>query len=404
VPIRILHVATRHRLGGAERNLLHTVSRELDRGFDVHVAVGTDQLRDNFPAPVYLHPIPELVREVSPVADHHAVRSLRALMRAHTFDVVHTHQSKAGALGRRAAIGVVPHVVHTVHMASFGPGYGRARSAIFVRVERHLAAATDQFIFVGCDLRRRYITAGVASPRRSVVIRSPINELQPLIELRGRGHQSREGARVAIGVLAERRVILMVGALDQRKRHALVIEQLAPLLRQGQSQLVIAGDGPERRSLVQLCTRLGIARYVLFLGPVDNVIPLFAAAEVFVHASKLEGVAQAMVQALAAGVPVIATEVDGVGEVAPDGSHVSVLPSDGRGLLAMVTQRLSEPNPEPVPKHRLEPWLPACVDARLGVFHAGLEAQARPRPLRRAPVPQRSVSVPAPVAHEEVLR
>jgi glycosyltransferase involved in cell wall biosynthesis len=404
VTIRILHVATRHRLGGAERNLLYSASRELDRGFDVHVAVGTEQLRENFPARVHLHRIPELVREVSPVADYHAVSNLRGIMRAHKFDVVHTHQSKAGALGRAAASGVVPHVVHTVHMASFGPAYGRARSALFLRVERHLAAATHQFIFVGSDLRRRYITAGVATPGRSVVIRSPITELQSLLELRALRHQSREAARVAIGVPAERRVILMVGALDPRKRHALVIEHLAPLLRQRQSQLVIAGDGPERGSLMQLCTCLGIERHVLFLGPVDNVIPLFAAAEVFVHASTLEGVAQAIVQALAAGVPVVATEVDGVREAAPDGPHVFVVPPDGRGLLGTVMGRLIEPGCQPSPRRLLEQWFPSSVDARLSAFHGWLEVQARPRRVRPTPVPQRSVSVPAPIAHEDALR
>src|SRR5437763_16414839 len=125
--LRILHVATRHRVGGAERNLLYTVSRELERGFEVHVAVGTSDLRTDFPPGVRLYPLPDLVRAVSPAADRRALNRIKSLIRTERFDVVHTHQSKAGALGRAAARGLVPVVLHTVHMSSFGPAYGRAQ-------------------------------------------------------------------------------------------------------------------------------------------------------------------------------------------------------------------------------------------------------------------------------------
>src|ERR1700759_3592938 len=129
--VRILHIATRHRVGGAERNLLYTVSRQAARGFEVHVAVGTEDLEADFRPPIRFHPVGALVREVSPTCDRRATRDLRMLMRTQRFDVVHTHQSKAGAVGRVAALGIAPIVLHTAHMASFGPAYGRARSAVF---------------------------------------------------------------------------------------------------------------------------------------------------------------------------------------------------------------------------------------------------------------------------------
>jgi glycosyltransferase involved in cell wall biosynthesis len=375
VSLRVLHVATRHRLGGAERNLLYTISRELDRSFDVHVAVGTEGLQNDFPPQVHLHLLPDLVREVSPVADRRAVRSLRAVISNHRFDVVHTHQSKAGALGRIAAGRLVPLVVHTVHMASFGPAYGRARSELFFRVERRLAPLTDRFVFVGTDLRRRYLAAGVAPPDRSIVIRSPITNLTSLIELRNLRGQLRDRARFAIGVPAERQVILMMGALDRRKRQALAIKSLAPLLAAGTTHLVIAGDGPERGHLEQVCSRLRVERSVLFAGFVRDVRPFYAAADVLVQASMLEGVAQTIVQAIAAGVPVVATEVDGMREVASEMSHVSVLPLDGRGLLETVRASLAASCVVPAPQELVEQWLPASVDTHLVAFHDWLEAQ-----------------------------
>ena len=131
--LRILHITTRHRRGGAERNLRYTTELEVARGYDVHVAVGTDDFVDDFPPEVRRHPVDALVRDLSPVADMRATAELRELIRAHGYDVVHTHQSKAGVLGRLAAGTCSATVVHTAHMASFGPGYHRWHQGRSVR-------------------------------------------------------------------------------------------------------------------------------------------------------------------------------------------------------------------------------------------------------------------------------
>ncbi len=373
--LRILHVATRHRVGGAERNLLHTVSRELDRGFDVHVAVGTEDLEDDFPSETRVHPLPQLVREVSPRADRRAFSDLQKLIRAFRFDVVQTHQSKAGAVGRAAARQAVPVVVHTVHMASFGPAYGRGQSAMFLALERWLARFTDRFVFVGAELRRRYEAAGVVAGGRSVVVHSPIMNLEALVELRGCKSDRRERARRAIKIPAGRRVVVMIGALDRRKRHALAIEALSPLLAGGETQLVIAGQGPELEALEDLSSRLGVADAVRFVGYVEDVRTLFAAADVFVQASTLEGVPQTVVQALAAGVPAIATAVDGLREIAAPAPRLSILPSDGRGLAALVSARLATGPIEPARAELLARWLPGTVDAQLDHLHRWMEVR-----------------------------
>lgn len=373
--LRILHVATRHRLGGAERNLLHTVARELERGYEVHVAVGTDGLRRDFPPRSRLHPLPDLIRDVSAAADRRALDSLRALIGANRFDVVHTHQSKAGVLGRIAARGIVPVLIHTVHMASFGPAYGRFRSAAFFGLERWMTSFTDMFVFVGADLQQRYLAAGVGAPSRCAVIHSPVTELESLLTLRGMRGDERERARIQIGVPEGRQAVLMVAALDARKRHDVAIRALAPMLAQDKAHLVIAGHGPERERLERLCERLGVARAVHFAGFIRDVRPLYAAADLLVHTSALEGVPQAVVQAIAAGLPVVATEVDGLREVAPDPRHMSVLPPDGRGLLELVRARLEVHPARPAPAETLRPWLPETVNRDLGRLHDWMESR-----------------------------
>lgn len=388
--VRILHVATRHRVGGAERNLLHTVSRELGRGFEVHVAAGTEDLEWDFPSRTVIHPLEELVREVSPTRDRRTLRKLEVLVRAYRFDVVQTHQSKAGIVGRQAARHLASTVVHTVHMASFGPAYDPLQSAIFLRLERRLARFTDRFVFVGTELQSRYQAARVAPPERSMVVRSPIANLGSLIGLRNSSDDQRERSRAAIGVPAECQVVLMVGALDRRKRHAIAINALAPLLLEGKIRVLIAGEGPERGAIEVLCRDLGVADSVKLLGFVADVIPLYAAADLFLQTSTVEGVPQAVVQAIAAGRPVVATDVDGVREVAPGLPHLAILPRDARGLLGAARAALAASQCAPAPVELVTRWLPDAVDADLSRLHDWMEDRAGRRRVRadgRAPVP-----------------
>jgi glycosyltransferase involved in cell wall biosynthesis len=257
-----LHVTTRHRRGGAERNLRYTTESELARQYDVHVAVGTEGFVDDFPPEVHRHPVEALVRDLSPVADARATAELRALIRAYGYDVVHTHQSKAGVLGRLAARTCSVTVVHTGHMASFGPGYGRGQSAAFLAAERACARATALFVFVGRDLLRRYVRAGAADPSRSHVIHSPIPSLSRIAGLRRQRNQPRSGNRAGGPPL-----ILAVGALDRRKRHALLLSELAHVLARGDARLAIAGEGPEMDTLRALRAQLGLDQAVQLLAP-----------------------------------------------------------------------------------------------------------------------------------------
>ena len=381
--VRILHVATRHRVGGAERNLRHTVSAEASRGFRVHVAVGVEGLVNDFPCGVHVHHVPDLVRELSPTRDARAFRRLGSIIHEHDFDVVHTHQSKAGVLGRVAAYrNGKPLIVHTVHMPSFGPGYSRPQDLAFRSAERMLAMRTDCSIFVGTDLMRRYLDARAAHADRAWVIRSPIFNLDGLIALRERSEAERERDRNAMGLPATMPMILAVGALDGRKRHQMLVRLLAPLLKAGEATLVIAGQGPEWGDLEALRAELGLRDALVLRGFVPDVVPLYGAADVFVQTSTTEGVPQTIVQAVAAAVPIVVTDVDGVREVAVGQPHATLVPLDGSGMVAAVRAKLHASRPAPASAAALEEWRPARVSDRLRTFHEWLGDRVRSR--RRA--------------------
>ncbi len=371
--MRVLHIETRHRRGGAERNVAHTIAWELAQGFEVHLAVGRDSIDEELPPGAVTHVLPDLVRAVSLLQDVRAYRSIRRLVRLHRFDVVHTHQSKAGVLGRLAARGQAPVILHTIHMASFGPAYNPIASIGFRWAERLCAASTTRMISVGRELGAMYLAAGIGRRDQYALIRSPI-ELAGFDQVRAASHSDREAARLSFGLERAIPVALVLASLEPRKRVDLILRALAPRTSSGALQLLIAGDGPERSSLVALARSLGVAERVRFAGYVEDVPKAFTAADVLVHAATVEGVPQVVVQALAAGVPVVATDMIGLREV--DGAPIEIVEASGANLADAVERALAGHRP-PVPANDLAPWAPAAVGDAFAKLYSTIPVNAQ---------------------------
>lgn len=377
--MRILHVETHHRWGGTERNLLHTAEWQQLRGHEVHLALmGADGS--------CLHPVPagELrvhkVPGAATLRDHRghvlAMRELGRLVRRWQFDVVHTHKSTSGILGRLAARGHARAIVHTVHMASFGPGYPRTASGAFRAAERYCARFTDFIITVGHDLRDRYLGAGIGEASQYRVIRSPI-DLEPFIAARSMPESERAQLRSSLGLSPDASTLLAAGLLERRKRHELMLKRLRPLLARGAAQLIIAGEGPEKGALRSLSRELGVAGSVRLLGYRRDLPALFAISDTLVHTSRVEGVPQVVIQALAAGVPVVASEVEGLREV--PAAPLTIVARDARDLAAAVESSLDRQASEPSDASELAEWSVECVETELERFHAALEARVAAR-------------------------
>lgn len=358
--MKVLHIATRHKYGGAERNLLHTIERERARGWDVSIAVGGDSDVSSIPAEVATHQLQQLERDLAPRHELGAVRELRRLIGRGAYDVVHTHQSKAGIVGRIAAVGVARQIVHTIHMPSFGPSYATAASVAFRAAERGVARRTDFFVAVGEELRRIYLAAGIGRDDRFSVIPSPL-DIQAFADVRDNSASTADGPPLVVAA----------GTLEPRKRYELILRELAPLLRGDAARLVVAGRGPSERHLRALAEELGVTRNVEFLGFVQDLPSLMADARLLVHASAVEGVPQVVIQALAAGLPVVATEAEGLREVSA--APIAIGRRDGADLARAVCECLAARSVEAVSLEALTPWTVEEVNRRLARFHASLE-------------------------------
>lgn len=365
-PSRVLQMCTRYLRGGSEQRVRDVCDAFSDS--DHTVVVG----RDSDPELLHRHldvveviVEPSLCREPNPVQDARAVARVCRLMRERSFDVVITHQSKAGVIGRISAhMSHGPPVVHSLSMASFGPGYGRMANHIYRPVERFLSRWTDAYAVVGQDLADRFARIGVESAKLNV-IRSGAR-LPSGAEVRTAAH-----ARVAAvhGLPGERPWVLYLGALEDRKNVMslpILHQQLLLMLPPPAPFLVIAGDGPRLDDLVALLDRMGLSGDARVLGYVPDPESLLVTADVLVLLSRAEGMPQALLQATAAGTPFVCCEVDGVDELLDLGAAGFVVDQgDVVGAARAVAHRINaaalEPVPCPCPSVELRSWQGADV-------------------------------------------
>lgn len=331
-PWRVLHVVTRLELGGAQRNTLYTVD-QLDRGrFATGLAWGPGGLLDREAdglEGVELLPAPDLIRSPRPLSDLRALAQIRTAIRSFQADLVHTHSSKAGILGRLAArLERVEAVVHSIHGFGFTPLQPAPVRALFLAAERAATRWTDHFIVVSEANLEEGVKLGLFERERVSLIRSGIH-LEAFRPVSGG-----DEVRRRLGIGADERVVTQVGNFKPQKAPLDFVAMAAEVrTRAPESRFIMVGDGPLLPRARELAERLGLGDGILFPGWWDDVPALLAATDVFVLASRHEGLPRAVVEALAAGVPVVATSVDGTAEVVRPGRNgFLVPPGDVTGL------------------------------------------------------------------------
>jgi glycosyltransferase involved in cell wall biosynthesis len=325
--VKVLHLTTHWTGGGSEANIAHNVECLRDAGHDVHLGIGRVAWRDAipFPAGVVVHRIQSLARPLRPHSDVRALIELRSLLRREAFDVVHTHLAKAGLIGRIAAELSSAAVVHTVHNTI------TLHTALYRSLERLAARRTHVFVFVGEELRDIYAARiGIPSAKLRVV-RSPVGVLN-FLELRNHPRPAPEGRIRAV----------LVSRLVEDKGVGIAPCVLAALPH---VTLDVAGAGPFARELQSRCARAGVSDRVTFHGYLgrDNLVALLADAHVLLHVSpKVEGLPQAVVQALAAGIPVVAVRSTGISELVIDGFNGLIAGQSPQAVAAAADRLLRE--------------------------------------------------------------
>jgi glycosyltransferase involved in cell wall biosynthesis len=326
---RLLYVVTLAEVGGAQsyvRDLLTAAKEE----YDVTVAAhGSGPLRDAAGAlGVPFVELRHVRRAISPVQDPLGLLELIRLFRRVRPNVVHLNSSKVGILGRIAArIARVPVCVFTAHGWAFSAA-GSRTGDMYRRADRLVRPLATAIICV-CDADRRAgLAAGTCGEQQTVVIHNAV-DVGPAPE---RG-APKPGAMEIVGV----------GRLAEQKDFATLISAVAELPA-GTARLRVLGEGPLRASLEAQIATLGLTDAVELVGEVSDVRSQLERADVFALTSRWEGLPLSVLEAMAAGLPVVASSIDGVPEAVVDGETGFLTPpGEPQEVAAVLTRLAAEP-------------------------------------------------------------
>ncbi len=318
--MRILH-AMECTIGGARRHLVDVASGQLARGHEVALAVACEReprFRKDLDvlqqAGATLFEIP-MLRQIAPWRDARQMFEIRRCLREYSPEIVHTHSSKAGVLGRVASLlehsGVRVHTPHTFAFL-FSAEFGPLRRALFRKVETALAKRSACIVAVSEGEAETFRACGVVAKQRIRVVRNGIDPAPWLA--------ARPLDRAAFGLPADAPLILVAGLLHIAKGQDLAIEALTrPGLER--AHLALLGDGTLRASLEAQVQRLGLQSRVHLPGWSESMPGWMAAADVVLVPSRWEAMPYIVLEAMACARPLVATRVDGAREMIVDGEH-----------------------------------------------------------------------------------
>ena len=345
--MKICHVITRMIVGGAQENTLLTIKGHIEKGHEVVLVTGFSpgregELLKNVEMPDFkIVEIPEMVRELSPLKDYQALRKLRAYFKEEKFDVVHTHSSKAGIIGRIAARQAgVPVVVHTVHGQAFHAYEKPWKKLLYITAERIAAKYCDKIYAVAQAMIDQCVDAKVAPREKYMVVYSGMDTAAFV-------NAKRDSVlREKLGIPENAKVIATVARLFPMKGYEEMLPAAAQLVKEFPDlHFLPVGDGPMFDELQKEIARLGMSDRFHFAGlvPPHKVCDYIAQADLLWHLSLHEGLPRAVVQALAVGIPAIGYKLDGTPEVVLNGETGFVTsPQDVDAVVRYSSQLLGD--------------------------------------------------------------
>jgi glycosyltransferase involved in cell wall biosynthesis len=339
--VRVLHIVTNLDVGGAQTSVVGICAELRRRGVDVHLAhssrggrsdMGHDILKCRLcDACVPVHDVPEMLRSIHPLHDGRALRRFQSLIRELRPTIVHTHMSKAGVIGRTAAVTQrVPTIIHTVRGWSFYVTKSRILCTAMIKIERALARRTHRLFSVTEQLVRDGLARNIGHADRYSVVRSGICIRQ--FQASGRADS------VCRGELDLPPSAPIVGSVMGLTRQKAPLDFVATCERVAReipdAHFVVVGDGPLRGSMSDAIGRCGLRDRFRLVGLRRDVPSLLRLMDVFLLTSHWEGLARVLMEAVAAEVPIVATDVGGVRDLIDHGRSGFVAPVGRVDVLA----------------------------------------------------------------------
>lgn len=318
--MHICHIITRLIIGGAQENTVLTCRGLVEKGHRVTLIAGPETGPEGSlwakaeASGAEVIKLKYLKRRVNPVGDWQTVQALRRVLREIKPDVVHTHSSKAGILGRWAAHRErVPVIIHTIHGMSFNRTQSGFMSLLYRTLERWAGRYTTKWVTVADAMIDQSVEAKIAPRARFVTIRSGMET-----ECFAPDTVARAGIRKTWGFEEDDIVVGTIARLFQNKGYEEIIQALPKIVKANDRiRFVWIGDGKHRSRYEQQLEALGLRDRVLLTGLIEpeEVSRCLNGFDVVLHASRWEGLPRAIVQGLLNGKPAVSFDNDGAPEV-----------------------------------------------------------------------------------------
>ena len=328
--MKVCHFITRMIVGGAQENTFLSARGLVEAGHECVLLSGPSEGREGSLLARMKNPgfqvveSPLFVREISPWKDLQAIRWLTEYLKREKFDVIHTHSSKAGIIGRIAGrMADVPLVVHTIHGLAFGPYDSFLKNQLYIRAERYAAKRCDRIYAVAQAMIDQCLDAKIGRPEQFKVVYSGM-ELDRFLNAK-----PDPALRAEVGIPENVRVVGAVARLFPRKGYEDFFPVAAKVLQRcPDTYFLILGDGPMRSEYEKITEQLGIRSRVVFAGLVspDRIAEYIALTDTVAHFSLKEGLPRVAGQALAEAKPVVAYPLDGTPEIVVDGKSGYLTP------------------------------------------------------------------------------
>ncbi len=316
--VKVAHLITRLDLGGAQQNTLYCCANHNRKKYDVVLITGVGGYLDAEAKKIKnckTYFMPELKHAIHPWWDVVAFFKLAALLKKEKIQIIHTHSSKAGFLGRWAArLAKVPAIIHTVHGWSFFSEQFFLTRFLYQTLERWTAPITDKIIVVSRDNQNEGLSHHIGRKEQYAVIHSGIIPAKYVLP----GVKAKK-ARQKLNP-QNRPCVLVLSNFKKQKSPLDVVEAAKQLAVKMPSVLFVwAGDGPLLSEVKELIKKENLVKNFKLLGWREDIAELLAASDVMFLASIHEGLPRVALQTMAAGKPVVATAVNGTPEAVKNG-------------------------------------------------------------------------------------
>jgi glycosyltransferase involved in cell wall biosynthesis len=341
-PLRLLAIIEAYSITGPAKNLLEFAQRAVAQNVSTTIVTFTREKPENpFTQAVleaaggHLGITLETIQERGPF-DPEAIRALRRLVARVRPDVIQTHAVKSHFLARLAGL------PRQAPWAAFHHGYTwpSLKARAYNQLDRWSLRSANKVLTVSAPFRDQLTALGV--PRERIEI---IHNAIPAGWGAGACRPEEASAlRERMGIAPDRKVILIVGRLSREKDHLTLLEAVNRLRSTVMPHLVIVGEGPEKPRIEERVSRLGLDAFVTFTGQQSSAEPYYGIADVAVLSSLSEGSPNALLEAMATHVPVVATAVGGVPEIVKhEESALLIDPGDPVSMSAAMARLLTEP-------------------------------------------------------------